>query len=61
MLLCGGLAYLDNSQSDNYHVIQINRFQPAESGRLQVTKSIEWQSEYTQILFDHDRFAVGFN
>jgi hypothetical protein len=61
MLLCGGLAYLDNSQSDNYHVIQINRFQPTESGRLQVTKSFEWQSEYTHILFDQDRFAVGFN
>jgi hypothetical protein len=61
MLLFGGLAYLAHDQSDNYHVIEIKRFQPTDSGRLQLNGPTKWRSEYTQALLDQDRFAVGFN
>src|SRR5690348_614594 len=61
MLLNGALAYLGHHQSDNYRVIQINRFQLTESGRLQFTGPTKWRSEYTQTLLDQDRFVVRFN
>ncbi len=61
MLLLGALAYLDVDESGNYSVIQINRFHRSDNGRLQFIEPTKWQNEYTQSLFDQDRFAVGFN
>lgn len=61
MLLLGGLIYLNLDQSGNYHVIQINRFHSIDSGRVQLTGPIKWQSEYTQTLLDQNRFAVGLD
>ncbi len=61
MLILGGLAYLKLDQSGNYRVIQINRFQPTDSGLVQLSGPIKWKSEYTQALVDQNRFAVGFN
>jgi len=61
MLLLGALAYLDVDESGNFCVIQVNRFHPSDYGRLQFIGPTKWQTEYTQSLFDQDRFAVGFN
>jgi hypothetical protein len=61
MLLLGALAYLNVDESGNYCVIQINRFHPSDNGRLQFIGPTKWKNEYTQSLFDQDRFAVGLN
>jgi hypothetical protein len=61
MLLFGGLVYLDGDSTDNCQVVQINRFQPIDSGRFHLTGPVKWKSEYTQTLVNQDRFTVGFN
>ena len=61
MLLLGGLAYFNRDESGNYKLIQINRFRRIDTGRLMYKQPKRWESKYTQMLVNQDRFAVRFN
>jgi hypothetical protein len=61
MFLLGGLAYFNRDESGNHKLIQINRFRRIDTGCLKYDEPHRWNSEYTQMLVDQDRFMVKFN